>query len=92
MGNRNNPKFARLVTEADEGTEAEQVRRMRAAAKMLSDDAAADWLFLLPNLVVTRSSIQGVAENATTLDRRPGHHQVGQQEQPEVSAPRHRSG
>ncbi|MBA3528165.1 MAG: ABC transporter substrate-binding protein [Propionibacteriaceae bacterium] len=62
-----NPKFARLVTEADEGTEAEQLRKMRAAAKMLSDDAAADWLFLLPNLVVTRSSIQGVAENATTL-------------------------
>ena len=32
-----------------------------------ADDAAADWLFLLPNLVITRADITGVAENATGL-------------------------
>lgn len=62
-----NPRFQRLVTQADEGTEAEQTRKMAAAAKLLADDAAADWLFLLPNLVITTPAVQGVAANATTL-------------------------
>jgi len=62
-----NPAFARLVSRADEGTEAQQVRDMRAAAKLLADDAAADWLFLLPNLVVTTAKVDGVPKNATTL-------------------------
>ena len=62
-----NPRFARLVTQADEGTEAEQTRDMKAAARLLAADAAADWLFLLPNLVVTTATVTGVPQNATTL-------------------------
>jgi peptide/nickel transport system substrate-binding protein len=62
-----NPEFARLVARADAGTEAAQLRDLRAAARLLAEDAAADWLFLLPNLVVTTASVQGVPENATTL-------------------------
>jgi len=62
-----NPKVTRLITQADEGTEAQQTADMRAAAKILADDAAADWLFLLPNLVVTTAKIAGVPQNATTL-------------------------
>jgi peptide/nickel transport system substrate-binding protein len=62
-----NPRFARLVTQADEGTEAEQTRDMKAAARLLAADAAADWLFLLPNLVVTTAAVTGVPQNATTL-------------------------
>jgi peptide/nickel transport system substrate-binding protein len=62
-----NPRFGTLVKEADEGTQAEQITKMRAAAKLLADDAAADWLFLLPNLVVTTTKVDGVPQNATTL-------------------------
>ena len=62
-----NPRFSRLVAAADVGTEAQQTVDLRAAARLLSDDAAADWLFLLPNLVVTTSSVHGVPANATTL-------------------------
>jgi peptide/nickel transport system substrate-binding protein len=40
---------------------------MRAAARLLARDAAADWLFLLPNLVITTADVQGVPKNATTL-------------------------
>lgn len=62
-----NPRFTRLVTEADQGTAAQQVSDLRGAAKLLAADAAADWLFLLPNLVVTTASVHGVPQNATTL-------------------------
>jgi peptide/nickel transport system substrate-binding protein len=62
-----NAQFARLITQADEGTASQQVSDMRAAAKILADDAAADWLFLLPNLVVTTANVHGVPQNATTL-------------------------
>ena len=35
--------------------------------KYLADDAAAVWLFGLPNLVITKPTISGVGQNATTL-------------------------
>lgn len=63
----NNPEFQRLITEADRGPAAEQAPKLKEAAKLLSTDAAADWLFLLPNLVITKPTITGVAKNATTL-------------------------
>lgn len=59
--------FQRLVTEADEGPADQQVVQLQAAARLLSADAAADWLFLLPNLVITKPNITGVPQNATTL-------------------------
>jgi len=31
---------------------------------MLSEDAAADWLFVIPNLVVADADITGLPENA----------------------------
>ncbi len=40
---------------------------MKQAVKYLADDAAAIWLFALPNLVITKATITGVAQNATTL-------------------------
>ena len=40
---------------------------MRQAAKVLADDAAADWLFLLPNLVITTTEISGISTNTTGL-------------------------
>ncbi|MBI4901454.1 MAG: ABC transporter substrate-binding protein [Actinobacteria bacterium] len=63
----NNPAFQALVKQADAGSSDDYVRLMKQAAKMLADDAAADWLFLLPNLIVTTSKVTGVGQNATSL-------------------------
>ncbi len=62
-----NPELQKLVADADAGTPDDYVRLMKQAAKLLADDAAADWLFLLPNLVVTTSQITGIGANATSL-------------------------
>lgn len=60
-------EFQRLVREADEGTQNDQIVKLKEAARVMSQDAAADWLFLLPNLVITKPNITGVPRNATTL-------------------------
>ncbi len=60
-------QFRSLVATADAGTEQEYVDGMRKAARLLSDDAASDWLFLLPNLVVTTPNVTGINANATSL-------------------------
>jgi len=61
------PEFVRLFTEADESGTADQVAGMQSAVKFLADDAAAIWLFALPNLVITDAGITGIPQNATTL-------------------------
>lgn len=58
------PAFRDLLAKADQGTQEEQVRYMQEAARMLSEDAAADWLFLLPNLIVAEADVTGLPENA----------------------------
>jgi len=63
----NNPELQALVKEADAGSADDYVQLMKQAAKLLADDAAADWLFLMPNLVVTTSDVTGVGQNATSL-------------------------
>lgn len=60
-------QFRTLMAAADAGTAQEYIDDQRAAAKLLSDDAAADWLFLLPNLVVTSPQVTGLNANATSL-------------------------
>jgi peptide/nickel transport system substrate-binding protein len=62
------PKFAALYTAADEATtDAEANERMKEAVRYLADDAAAIWLFDLPNLVITKATITGVGQNAASL-------------------------
>ncbi|MGP3976534.1 ABC transporter substrate-binding protein [Streptomyces sp. 8N114] len=58
-----NPEFRKLLKKADEGTQQEQVANMRAAARLLSKDAAADFLFMLPNLMVAEKDITGLPVN-----------------------------
>lgn len=58
------PTFAKDIAAADQGTEQEQVADMKKAARRLSETAAADWLFLLPNLVVAEKGITGLPTNA----------------------------
>lgn len=63
----NNVEVRQLLKAADEGTPQVQIAKMKQIARILSDDAAADWLFLLPNLVITTSDVTGVPQNATSL-------------------------
>jgi len=62
----NNPEFADLIGQADAAPYDQFITDMRQAAQMLADDAAADWLFLFPNLVVARAGISGIPDNAIT--------------------------
>ena len=62
-----NPGFQSQIQAADEAGPDQFVPAMRQAARMLADDAAADWLFVFPNLIVTRSGITGIAPNAASL-------------------------
>lgn len=62
-----NAELRRLLEEADAADEQRSTELMKQAAKVLADDAAADFLWLLPNLVVTRNGITGISKNATTL-------------------------
>jgi len=54
------------LTAADSGTPEEQVTLMKKAAKELSEDAAGDVLFVLPNLIVAEKDITGLPKNAIT--------------------------
>jgi peptide/nickel transport system substrate-binding protein len=51
---------------ADAAPEAEYAGLMKKAARELSEDAAGDFLFLLPNLIVAQKGITGLPENAIT--------------------------
>lgn len=61
------PEYVDLIKRADAGSAEEQVVLMRQAAKMLSDDAAADFLWLLPSLVVAKPELSGIPANAISL-------------------------
>jgi peptide/nickel transport system substrate-binding protein len=52
-----------LLAEADAGTPEEQVETMKQVARTIAEDAAADWLFLQPNLIVAKADVQGLPEN-----------------------------
>lgn len=58
-----NPAFDALLAQADAGSPDEQVARTKQAARLLSEDAAADWLFLLPNLMVAVKGVTGLPTN-----------------------------
>ncbi len=59
-----NPELTAALAAADSGDEETQVAKMREAARLISEDAASDWLFLMPNLVVADTSITGLPKNA----------------------------
>lgn len=61
-----NAEFRTLIEQAQTGPSDEQVGFMKKAAELLATDAAADFLYLLANLVVTRADLSGVAQNLTS--------------------------
>ncbi|MFT3862525.1 ABC transporter substrate-binding protein [Micropruina sp.] len=62
-----NAEYNKEFEQADEAASADLVPLMRKAVRTLAEDAAAVWLFDLPNLVITKSTISGVPQNAATL-------------------------
>jgi peptide/nickel transport system substrate-binding protein len=52
-----------LLASADSGTVDEQTDAMRQVARTIAEDAAADWLFLQPNLIVADADVTGLPEN-----------------------------
>ncbi|NKQ53356.1 ABC transporter substrate-binding protein [Amycolatopsis sp. K13G38] len=58
-----NPTVRQLLAQADAGTEQEQIADMKAVASTITADAAADWLFLFPNVVVAKNKVTGLARN-----------------------------
>ena len=62
----NNPQLQADLTTADTGTTEDQTAGIKRAAQELSLDAGADFLFLLPNLIVADNNISGLPKNAIT--------------------------
>lgn len=62
-----NPEFQTAIADADAAPAAQFNDDMKKAARILADDAAADWLFVLPSLIIVGNGVTGVAANATTL-------------------------
>lgn len=58
-----NPRVRQLLSDADSGTSQEQIADMREVARTITADAAADWLFLAPNIVVAKRNVTGLARN-----------------------------
>lgn len=61
-----NPTYNKEFAAADEAPSDEFVTLMRRAARTLAEDVAAVWLFELPNLVITKPNVSGVAKDAAT--------------------------
>lgn len=62
-----NPEFQALIAAADLGDEQTQIDSYQRAARILAEDAAASFLWLLPHIVVTKADIVGVSGNAPSL-------------------------
>lgn len=59
----NNGTFTKLVAEADKSDDVQYVAKMKQASKLLATDAAADFLWLFPHIVVAKSDITGISKN-----------------------------
>jgi peptide/nickel transport system substrate-binding protein len=58
------PTLRQLLAAADAGDETAQLTNMKKAARRISEQAAGDWLFLLPNLIVADKNVTGLPTNA----------------------------
>ncbi len=59
-------RVPQLLASADTASEAQQVASMKAAARQIAEDAAADWLYLAPYLAVADAELSGVPRDAVT--------------------------
>ena len=51
---------------ADSASPEEYPEAMKKAARILADDAASVWLYMMPNLVVSKATVTGLPKNQTT--------------------------
>jgi peptide/nickel transport system substrate-binding protein len=58
-----NPEVQQLLAQSELGTEEQQIDSLRQVGRRIAEDAAADWLFLLPNLIVADTDVQGLPQN-----------------------------
>ncbi|MCL2782937.1 MAG: ABC transporter substrate-binding protein [Propionibacteriaceae bacterium] len=63
----NNPDFQALIAQADKASADDETDLMKQAARLLATDAAGDFLWLLPSLVVAAPDLTGIPENAISL-------------------------
>jgi len=60
----NNPDVVKLVADAESATtEADQVQKLTEANKLIAEDAAGNWLYLYPQIVVSSSTVTGYPIN-----------------------------
>jgi peptide/nickel transport system substrate-binding protein len=59
----NNPEVQRLLADSETGSAEQQVDDLRQVGRLIAEDAAADWLFLLPNLIVADADVRGLPQN-----------------------------
>jgi peptide/nickel transport system substrate-binding protein len=58
-----NPRVREMLAEADVAAMEQQIERMREVARTITEDAAANWLFLFPNVVAAKKSVTGLPRN-----------------------------
>jgi peptide/nickel transport system substrate-binding protein len=58
-----NQEVRDLITQGDSGSAQEQTTAMQQVAKILNEDAAADWLFLFPNVIAAKTKVTGLVRN-----------------------------
>ncbi|MGP9783096.1 ABC transporter substrate-binding protein [Glutamicibacter sp. AOP12-B1-11] len=61
-----NSKIKDLAAEADAADEAGYVEGMKQVVRTIVDDAAANTLFIFPNIVVAKAEVTGIPENSVT--------------------------
>lgn len=56
-------RIADVAAKADAGTQEEYIAGMKKVARTITEDAAAGFLFLFPNLIVANAQVTGIDEN-----------------------------
>jgi peptide/nickel transport system substrate-binding protein len=60
----NNPDVVKLVADAEAASsEAEQVEKLTEANRIIAEDAASNWLYLYPQIVVSAANVSGYPVN-----------------------------
>jgi peptide/nickel transport system substrate-binding protein len=60
----NNPDVVKLVADAEAaGSEEEQVEKLTEANRIIAEDAASNWLYLYPQIVVSSANVSGYPVN-----------------------------
>jgi peptide/nickel transport system substrate-binding protein len=57
------PRVRDLIRQADTGTPEQQVLAMREVAQKITEGAAANWLFLFPNVIAAKKKVTGFTRN-----------------------------